>query len=120
VTNPDTCCTFVPYFKIHEGQLEAFKKLCERFVEKTSSEPGCLFYAFSFDGDQAHCREGYADAAALLSHVENVGALIQEALAIADLTRAEAHGPAEQLELLREPLAGLNPQFFTLECGFRR
>jgi len=44
MTTPDTCCTIVPYFKVHEGQLAAFKKGCEEFVEKTSSEPNCLFY----------------------------------------------------------------------------
>jgi len=55
----DTCCTIAPYFKIAEGELEAFKSLCEKFVEKTSEEPKCLYYGFSFDGDEAHCREGY-------------------------------------------------------------
>ena len=28
----DTCCSIVPYFKIHEGQLDYFKGLCEEFV----------------------------------------------------------------------------------------
>jgi len=120
MTIPDTCCTLVPYFKIHEGQLAAFKAGCEAFVEKTRSEPNCLFYGFSFDGDQAHCREGYADAESLLYHLDNVGALLQEALKIADLTRLEVHGPKSELDSLREPLAALNPQFFTLEMGFRR
>jgi len=120
MTKTDTCCTLVPYFKIHEGQLEAFREGCSAFVEKTRSEPGCMFYAFSFDGDVAHCREGYEDAAALLSHLENVGALLQEALKIADLTRLEVHAPAAELDKLREPLAGLNPQFFQILDGFRR
>ena len=120
MTQPDTCCTLVPYFKIHAGQVESFKQGCEAFVEKTSSEPGCLFYAFSFDGEAAHCREGYADADALLSHLENVGALLSEALTMSDITRLEVHGPAAELAKLKVPLAGLNPQFFTLEMGFRR
>ena len=54
---PDTCCTFVPYFKIHEGKLNEVKALCEKFVEKTRAEANVIFYAFSFDGDQMHCRE---------------------------------------------------------------
>lgn len=116
----DTCCTIVPYFKVHDGKLEAFKALCGQFVEKTEQEPKCLYYGFSFDGDAAHCREGYADAAGLLAHLENVGPLLEEALKIADITRLEVHGPEAELAALREPLAGLDPRFFTLECGFRR
>jgi quinol monooxygenase YgiN len=120
MTNNDTCCSFAPYFKIHQGQMDAFRSGCEAFVEKTSMEPGCLFYGFSFSGDEAHCREGYKDAEALIDHLGNVAALIDEALKISDITRVEVHGPESQLALLREPLAGLNPQFFRLELGFRR
>jgi quinol monooxygenase YgiN len=119
MTALDTCCTLAPYFTIHDGQLAAFKKGCDAFVEKTRSEPKCLFYSFSFDGDVAHCREGYQDAESLLFHLDNVGALLAEALKISDITRLEVHGPESQLALLREPLASLNPQFFTLEMGFR-
>ena len=116
----DKCCSIVPYFKVHDGKLEAFKTLCEQFVDKTGMEPKCLYYGFSFDGDQAHCREGYEDAQGVLTHLENVGALLEEALKIADLTRLEIHGPEEELAKLREPLTDLNPQYFTLEYGFRR
>ncbi len=115
----DKCCTIVPYFAVHDGQLAAFRALCERFVEKTSNEAGCLYYGFSFNGDEVHCREAYADADGLLAHLENVGGLIGEALEIADIARIEVHGPEEELQKLKEPLAELNPQFFTLEYGFR-
>jgi len=116
----DKCCSIVPYFKIQNGKVDDFKALCEQFVAKSKDEPKCLYYGFSFDGDQAHCREGYADADGALAHLDNVGTLLQEALKIAELTRLELHGPDEELAKLREPLAGLNPQFFTLEYGFRR
>ncbi len=116
----DRCCTIVPYFKVQSGKLGAFKKMCEQFVEKTSTEPKCLYYGFSFDGDQIHCREGYQDAEGALLHLENVGSLLQEALQISELTRLEIHGPEEELAKLREPLAEMTPQFFTLEYGFRR
>ncbi|WP_029000271.1 putative quinol monooxygenase [Azohydromonas australica] len=116
----DTCCTLVPYFKVHEGRLDDFKRLCAQFEEKTRAEPGCLHYAFSFDGDAVHCREGYVDAQALLHHLDNVGPVLEEALKISDVTRLEVHAPAAEVEKLREPLAGLKPQFFTLEGGFRR
>jgi len=116
----DKCCTIVPYFKVQDGKLDAFEALCEQFVEKSSGESRCLYYGFSFDGDQVHCREGYADADGALAHLENVGALLEEALKISELTRLEIHGPEQELEKLREPLAGLKPQFFVLEYGFRR
>jgi len=119
MTATDTCCTLVPYFKVHEGQLEVFKQGCDAFVAKTRSEPKCMFYGFSFDGDVAHCREGYEDAQGVLDHLDNVGALLEEALKISDLTRLEVHGPESEIDKLREPLGGLNPQFFTLEFGFR-
>ena len=116
----DKCCTIVPYFKVSSGNLEEFKQLCEKFVKKTKEEEKCLYYGFSFDGEQAHCREGYEDAESLLTHLDNIGTLLEKALQIAEITRLEIHGPEEELVKLREPLAKLEPQFYTLEYGFRR
>ena len=116
----DKCCTIVPYFKIHTGNVQQFKALCEQMVEKTKTEPGCLYYGFSFDGDQAHCREGYRDADATIAHVQNVGPLLTELFKIADVIRFELHGPEVELAKLRGPLADAKPQYFNLECGFRR
>ena len=116
----DTCCTIYPYFKVQKDKLEAFKSLCEKLVEKTNHEEKCLYYGFSFDGYQVHCREGYVDADGVLAHLENVNSLLSEGLKIAEITRLEIHGPEQELAKLREPLASLKPQFFTLEYGFRR
>jgi quinol monooxygenase YgiN len=110
----------MPYFKVKSGQMDAFKALCEQFMEKTNEEPKCLYYGFSFDGDVVHCREGYEDAEGVLAHLENVHSILGEATKIADLTSLEIHGPEEELAKLREPLAAFNPRFFTLEYGFRR
>ena len=115
----DTCCSILPYFKIHQGKTDAFKALAEKFVSTTKTEPKCLYYGFCFDGDTAHCREGYADAEALLEHLGNVDELLKEAFKIADVTRVEIQGPEDQLAKLREPLAPLNPQFLVHEYGFR-
>lgn len=116
----DSCCSIAPYFTVGEDNLARFKQLGERFVESSRTEPKCLYYGYSFNGNLAHCREGYADAEGLLAHLVNVGPLLQEALQLAELTRLEIHGPESELEKLRAPLAAFNPQFFTLECGFRR
>jgi quinol monooxygenase YgiN len=107
--------TLHPYFKVHPGKLEAFKAGFPAFVEKTAKEDKNLFYEFTVNGDEVFCREGYADAEGLLAHLENVGALLAEALKIADLIRLEVHGPVSELEKLREPLAHLNPEWFVIE-----
>ena len=95
---PDTCCTLVPYFEVPEGQLAAFKGLGPQFVERTRTEPGCMHYAFSFNGTTAHCREGYVNAEAVLAHLQNVGELLGQALQIAKIVRLEVHAPAAEPE----------------------
>ena len=117
----DTCCTIVPYFQVQDGHLDEFKALCERFVAKTGEEPDCLYYGFCFDDHIAHCREGYVNAAGLLAHLDNVGALLEEAFKIAEITRLEVHGPEVRAgRSFASRSRALNPQFFTLEYGFRR
>lgn len=120
MSNKDTCCSLDPYFKIHKGKVREFKELTKKFAAKTEKEKGCLYYGFSFDGNNAYCREGYEDAKALLAHIDNVGALLKRALKIADIERLEVHAPKAQIEKLRKPMKDLNPQFFTFAGGFRR
>ena len=115
---PDTCCTLVPYFEIQEGQLDAFKAMGpsssprprqRRAVCNTRSH-----------GNTAHYREGDEDAQAVLSHLDNVGALLGEALKITKIVRLEVHGPAAEIDKLRTPLASLELRNFALEPGIRR
>ena len=120
MTSADTWCTLAPYFTIHAGKLDEFKAMWPLFKKLVVAEEKCMFYTFSFAGQDAHCREGYTDADGVLAHLKNVGPQLQEALKISDLTRLEVHGPAAELAKLREPMAGLNPKFFTVEFGFRR
>lgn len=116
----DTVCTLVPYFTVQDGKLDEFKALGEKMVERTKSESDVVFYGYSFSGQRVHCREGYTSAAGILAHLENVDELLQQALKIASLDLLEVHGPASEVDALREPLKGLNPTFFTMEIGFRR
>jgi quinol monooxygenase YgiN len=109
---PREFLTLHPYFKAHPGKLEAFTAGIAAFQQKTATEKGNLFYNFTINGDEILCREGYESAEALLAHLENVGALLAEALKIADLTRIEVHGPAAELEKLKQPLAHLSPEWF--------
>ena len=116
----DRCVTILPYFRVHPGKMDEFKVLSQRFVAKAELEPECLYYGYCYDGDEAHCREGYVDAEALLFHLEHVDAILKEAAQIADLVRLELQGIPEELEKLRGPLAHLKPRYFELEYGFRR
>lgn len=109
-----------PYFKVHPGKLDAVKAAFPRFVKKTAAETENLFYGFTVNGDEILCREGYQTAAGVLAHLDNVGTLLREMLTMADLIRVEVHGPAEELDKLKAPLAHLNPAWFSLECSLRR
>jgi quinol monooxygenase YgiN len=108
-----------PYFKVHPGKLEVFKAKLPAFIEKTATEEKNLFYGFSVNGDEIFCREGYVDASGVIAHLENVGALLAEALKISDLIRLELHGPAQELDKLKGPLAHLKPAWFAIESSIR-
>ena len=103
-----------PYFKVPPDKLDSLKAILPEFAAKTRGETGTLFYEFSINGDEVFCREGYVSAEALLEHLENVNGMLWAAREMAELVRVEVHGPAEQLAKLKEPLADLNPTWFTL------
>ena len=109
-----------PYFKAHPGKMEVIQALLARFVEKTSSEQKVLHYEFTQNGDEIFCREAYQDAEGVLTHLSNVGDLLNEMLKNADLLRLEFHGPAEEIDKLRQPLADLNPSWFVRVAGVVR
>lgn len=116
----DRSVTIHPYFIVADENLDAFRALCEQFVARAATEPQCLYYGFSFHGNEVFCREGYEGAEAALAHFDNVGPLLEQALEIAELARLEIHGTEEELAKLREPLSEMEVAFFTLNYGFRR
>ncbi len=115
----DDCCSIQPYFKVHPGKLESFKELCKRFVAQTKNEEDCLYYSFTFHDDEVYCREAYTNANGVLAHLQNIGPILEEALQISDITKLEIHGPKGELKKLKDPLAAFNPEYWTLEYGFR-
>jgi quinol monooxygenase YgiN len=117
---PDTWVSVRPYFRVHAGRGAEFRELCQRFVDAVEPDPGCVRYSWTFDGDVAHCREDFVDAATVLAHFGDVGSLPDEMQRCADLVRFEVHGPADQLDALRPSLETVDAQFFTLGPGFRR
>jgi quinol monooxygenase YgiN len=117
----DMSCTVDAYFTVKPGQQEAFEQLADRFVEKTRNESGIRYYGWSFNSDEAHCRQGYQSAEGFLEHANNVMDLFQEALTISDCTRLAIHGPDDELAKLRVPMADIGLlEYFGLRDGFRR
>ncbi len=117
----DTSCTVTAFFKVKTGKLDAFEQLADRFVEKTKNESGIRAYGWSYNADEVHCRQRYLNAEGFLEHVDNVFTLFQEALTISDCTRLAIHGPEDELEKLRQPLAEITLlEYFVLRNSFRR
>jgi|TARA_B110000495_G_scaffold118534_1_gene102882 hypothetical protein len=116
----DNCVSIHPYFTVSEENLNQAREYCERFVALTKSESQCLYYGFSISGNEIHCREGYIGGEGLLAHLENIGALLGEFLEkLATVTRLEIHGPAAEIEKVKEALIPFGPQYFVLEYGIR-
>ncbi|MEO6035876.1 MAG: hypothetical protein ABIQ35_11520 [Verrucomicrobiota bacterium] len=115
--NPSVAVSLHPYFKAKPGKLGEIKAALPVFVSRTATEDSNLYYDFTINGDQIFCREAYRDADGLLIHLSNVKAQLEALLQLADLTRLEVHGPAAELEKLKDPLAPLNPAWFVQETG---
>ena len=115
--NPEKTVSIHPYFKVNDGEMENFINSLSAFVEKTQSEPACLYYDFTVNGNIVFCREAYVGAEGALTHLDNVGSMLQEALQRAELIRLEIHGAEAELAKMKEPLADLNPDWFQFQCG---
>lgn len=115
-----TAVSLHPYFKIQSGKVDEFTSGFPAFIERTSSEDGCLYYDFTLNGDEAFCREAYVDGDAALHHLGNVDDLLKKALSISTLVRLEIHGPEAELAKMRGPLAVLNPAWFVHQGGIAK
>ena len=109
-----------PYFQIREGKEEVVKALLPEFVAKVEKEEAALYYDFTLHGNELFCREAYVGAAGALAHVENVGPELEKLFTLAEITRIEVHGPADELEKLKDPFAELNPSWWEYRCGLSR
>ncbi len=113
----DNSVSINPYFNISDENMAAAKEMLKTFCGLVSNEEGCLYYNFCFNGNVMTCREAYKDAAAVLAHLDNCGEALGQFVQIVELFRIEILGPAAELDKLREPLAGMNPDYFVLDCG---
>ncbi len=114
----DHAVSIHPYFKIADQNMEAAKGFLAQFCDLVrKNEEGCLFYNFTFKGNELFCREAYKDAGAVMAHLENCGPALGEFLKIAEVVRIEVHGPAPELDQLKEAFADLDPDYYLSECG---
>jgi quinol monooxygenase YgiN len=102
-------------FKIHEGQVEEFKRLsAEARRSSRPKTPGTLRYDTYFNDDESECviLEVYRDSQAAIKHAEHLGDLSAAVLAIVSVVHGELLG--EPSEDIRARLAGSEvPQLFT-------
>lgn len=87
-------------FRIHEGELDEFKRLSARCMEVVrTKDSGTLEYDIYLndDGSEAVVYETYRDSEALIEHAENLGDLMEAMLATGSVSG----------ELLGEPSAEL-------------
>ena len=118
--HPSKVVSIHPYFKVKPGKMAEAKALLAQFIAKVTTEPNNLYYDFTIKEDVIFCREAYAKAEGLLAHAEGVGQLLSQMLNIAELLRVEVHASAEEIQKLKGPLAGLNPEWFVFETGVVR
>ena len=115
----DNSVSIHPYFMIEDANMEAAKGFLAQFCELVAAneKEGCLFYNFTFKGNELCCREAYKDADAVMAHFANCGEALGEFTKIVEMTRIEVHGPAAELEKLKEAFAAFNPDYYICECG---
>jgi quinol monooxygenase YgiN len=102
-------------FRIKEGKLDEYKRLCEEaMVLVKANEPGTLQYDVFFNKDESECMviERYVDSESAMKHVENLGHVFDDVLSIVEVIHGEVLGNASP-ELKRNLEAGEVPQLFT-------
>lgn len=113
--------TFTIEFSLQEGRQEDFKKIVnEAIAIVEASEQGALNYQFYFNADESKCyvMEQYSDSSAMMTHLNNVSAVLNEILKISSITRLEIFG-----SLSAEACAvaeSLGAVFYNHYAGFTR
>ncbi len=115
----DSSVTLCPYFKLKDAAK--FKEIWQADYKNFAHKSDCVHYSFGFTDDgRAHCREAYTSAETALQHLGDVDGPLKAVLdGPAELERLEVHGPAAELEKLKEALTPLGCKFYVSEWGFR-
>ena len=105
-------CSIHAYYKVLDEN--AVGGLLASFEARTKAEAGCLWYAWDRAGDRLFCNEAYANAEAVLAHVQHLEA-VGSFNGAAKLTDIEFHGPSAELENLMGTAKKLGATLFGLE-----
>jgi len=84
-------------FKIHEGKLEEYKRLCAQAMEIVrTKDTGTLQYDVYFNDDETECMviERYKNSEAAMEHAQNLGDLFGAVLATISVVHGEILGNA--------------------------
>merc|ERR1712054_15407 len=112
-----TLLTIQPTFSVTDWALA--EPIMAEFVERTKTETGCIYYGWSRCDNKLFCREAYVDAAGVLAHLDNVGALVGKLLeAAATLDGIELHGPSEELDKCKGVMDAFGTTYWTVDSGF--
>jgi quinol monooxygenase YgiN len=83
-------------FDISEGKTDVFLKRADEMTASTKQEPGALGYEWYMSGDGKHCRllETYADAGAVMAHMNGqaVRELLPQLLQVATIRTFAVYG----------------------------
>lgn len=102
-------------FKIKEGKLDEYKRLCKEAMEIVrAKEPGTLQYEVYFNDDESECMviERYKDSEAAMQHAVNLGHIFRGVLDIVTVIHGEVLGEASP-ELKANLAKGDVPVLFT-------
>jgi len=105
-------CSIHAYYKVTNE--EGVGRLLASFETRTRAEAGCLWYAWDRTDDRLFCNEAYANAEAVLAHVQHLEGVGSFGGA-AQLTDIEFHGPAAELEKVMGTAKKLGAALFALE-----
>ena len=107
---------------INDGKLDAFQSVVQTMIAGTQKEPGALEYTWHLSSDRKRCRllEAYADANAVLAHINGpvVQELVPKLLQTATLNRFEVYGDPGPKSA--EILAGIGAEIFPIWRGLDR
>lgn len=105
---------------IHPGKLDDFQGVARDLIAKTQSEAGTLGYEWNLSEDKTVCHiyERYADADALLAHVQSFGAFAKRFMEACHPTRFHVYGTPT--EAVKTALADLGPVYFSPIGGIKR
>merc|ERR1711907_856728 len=115
---PMNLMTIQPTFTVKDWEVAG--PIMAEFVEATEKEDGCIYYGWSKSDDKLFCREAYVDAAAVIKHLENVGALVGKLTeSAAKLEKIELHGTAAELDKCKGMMDAFGTTYWTIDSGFQ-